>query len=174
VGYAGGTSANPTYYNIGDHSETIQIAFDPTRITYEKLLAEFWNSHDADYRSPSRQYMAILHYANDAQRDAARASARRIGSETGRPVLTEIRPAGTFHMAEDYHQKYYLRSSPSWLSAVQTAYSDPGAFRDSTLAARINGCLGGYCTREALSSEIDSYGLSADSELALLGLARDE
>jgi len=46
VGYAGGSTNNPTYYNLGDHSETVQIDYDPTRISYEELLEVFWDSHN--------------------------------------------------------------------------------------------------------------------------------
>jgi peptide-methionine (S)-S-oxide reductase len=173
VGYSGGTTANPTYDAIGDHSETLQIDFAPSQVTYDELLDVFWDSHAADYQPLSRQYMAILHYSSDAQQDSARASARRIVGETGRPVLTEIRPVGTFYLAEDYHQKYYLRSSPSWHPTFLLAYPNAKAFRDSTLAARVNGCLGGYCTREDLETEIDSYGLSPEGEKALRALERD-
>lgn len=133
----------------------------------------FWDSHVASYQSPSRQYANILHYHSAEQRKAASASARRIAGETGKPVSTEIRPAGTFYVAEDYHQKYYLRSDPYWLPSIESLYPDAAAFRDSTLAARINGCLAGYCVRSDIESEWDSYGLTAAGREALWSLARD-
>lgn len=172
VGYSGGTTANPTYYAIGDHSETVQIDFDPTQISYEELLREFWDSHTATYQSYSAQYRNILHYHNESQRQAAEASLREVASELSSPVLTELRPAGTFYMAEDYHQKYYVRSDRFWSGELDTLYPDPARFRDSTLVARINGCLAGYCTREQLQREIESYGLSASGRKALEGLVR--
>jgi len=172
VGYTGGTSANPTYYAIGDHSETVQIDFDPTQISYEELLSEFWDSHTATYQGYSAQYRNILHYHNEAQRQAAEDSLRKVAAELSRPVLTEIRPASAFYMAEDYHQKYYVRSDRFWSQEMETLYPDPARFRDSTLVARINGCLAGYCTREQLQGEIESYGLSPAGEKALEGLVR--
>jgi len=172
VGYSGGTTANPTYYAIGDHSETVQIDFDPTQISYEDLLREFWDSHTATYQSYSAQYRNVLHYHSEAQRQAAEASLREVAAGLSSPVLTEIRRASTFYMAEDYHQKYYVRSDRFWSQEMETLYSDPARFRDSTLVARINGCLAGYCTRDQLQREIESYGLSPSGEEALQGLVR--
>ncbi len=60
VGYAGGTLANPTYYNLGDHTETIEMDYDPDVITYTELLAIFWNSHDPTSPSYSRHYKSII------------------------------------------------------------------------------------------------------------------
>ena len=150
----------------------MQVDFDPTQISYDELLDVFWDSHSPEYQSPSTQYMNILHYHSPEQLQAAEATAERIAAETGKPVLTLIRPASTFYMAEDYHQKYYLRSDPYWRAPMETLYSDPQAFRDSTLVARINGCLGGYCTREQIESEIDAYGLTGKGQQALWSLTR--
>ena len=74
VGYAGGTTVNPTYRNIGDHAETIQIDFDPTVMTYEELLATFWASHNPIRLKLRRQYMSAIFYHDASQRDAALAS----------------------------------------------------------------------------------------------------
>ncbi len=71
VGYAGGTKRNPTYYNLGDHTETIQIDYDPTYVSYRELLDIFWESHDPAARPWSRQYMAVVFYS---QRGAETAS----------------------------------------------------------------------------------------------------
>ena len=71
VGYAGGTTDNPTYYKIGDHSETIQIDYDPSVISYRQLLDVFWNGHNCTLRSPTRQYMSIVFYHNEQQRQLA-------------------------------------------------------------------------------------------------------
>ncbi|MDD1711004.1 MAG: peptide-methionine (S)-S-oxide reductase, partial [Methanoregulaceae archaeon] len=68
VGYAGGDSVNPTYHDIDGHSETIQIDYDPTLISYEGLLGVFWDSHNPTTPSLSRQYMSIIFYPNEEQR----------------------------------------------------------------------------------------------------------
>lgn len=69
VGYAGGSKENPTYYSLGDHSETIQIDYDPTQISYGQLLEVFWNSHNPTYEPWSRQYMSIIFYHSEDRGD---------------------------------------------------------------------------------------------------------
>ena len=77
VGYAGGTKKNPTYHDLGDHSETVQMDYDPTVISYTKLLDVFWDSHDPSLPSDSKQYMSIIFYHNDKQKELAIESIKR-------------------------------------------------------------------------------------------------
>ncbi|MHB1323897.1 MAG: peptide-methionine (S)-S-oxide reductase MsrA [Coriobacteriia bacterium] len=108
VGYAGGTTPHPTYRSMGDHSESIQIDFDPAVISYEDLLAEFWASHRPTRPSRSRQYASLVLYADEEQRQTAEASKRAMESRFG-TMHTDILPLGRFHLAEEYHQKYYAK-----------------------------------------------------------------
>jgi peptide methionine sulfoxide reductase msrA/msrB len=117
VGYAGGTTKNPTYRDVsrGDtgHAETVEIVFDPSRITYDELVRYFFRMHDPT--TPNRQgndvgtqYRSAIFYHDEAQRQAAervKAEVERSG-KWKRPIVTEIVPAGEFTVAEDYHQKY--------------------------------------------------------------------
>jgi peptide-methionine (S)-S-oxide reductase len=168
VGYAGGTSENPTYHAIGDHSETIQITYDPSRISYEELLAVFWEAHNPTAPSYSRQYRSLILPANAAQERAARLSKQREAQRRGSPVYTEIVTEWTFTPAEDYHQKYSLRADGLLLGELQAMYPREQDFVLSTAAARINGYLGGNGTLEELEAEIDSFGLSAEAREHLL------
>ncbi len=68
VGYAGGEAPDPTYRRIQDHTEAIQIEYDPSITSYEELLEIFWESHDPTSRPYSRQYMSIVLYHNQEQR----------------------------------------------------------------------------------------------------------
>jgi len=104
-----GTKRNPTYHDLGDHSETVQIDFDPTRLSYEQLLDVFWKAHDSASRSWSRQYRAALFFHNEGQKRSAQESRDREAARIRGKVQTEILPAAEFYPAEDYHQKYYLR-----------------------------------------------------------------
>ena len=70
MGYAGGKKSNPTYHDLGDHTETLQIDFDPDVITYDELLEIFWASHNPGRKSWSRQYMAAVFYHNHKQKKA--------------------------------------------------------------------------------------------------------
>jgi methionine-S-sulfoxide reductase len=168
VGYAGGSTPNPTYRRIGDHTETVQIDYDPAQISYEDLLEVFWKSHNPNSPSFSRQYAEIIFYHNEAQKRAALASKAQVASEG--QVWTEILPATEFYMAEDYHQKYQLRGKQELEQEFRAIYPDPSDLAQSTAAARINGYLGGYGTLEQLEAEIDSYGLSSTGRDRLLSI----
>ena len=109
MGYAGGAKENPTYHNLGDHTETLQIDYDPSKVSYEKLLELFWEEHDPTSRSWSRQYKAVVFYHDDDQKRLAIASRDRLAAKLGKTIHTEVLPYSRFYAAEDYHQKYYLR-----------------------------------------------------------------
>jgi peptide-methionine (S)-S-oxide reductase len=119
VGYAGGSTPNPTYNETCSgktgHAEVVLVAYDPARISYEQLLKAFWEHHDPTQRmrqgnDVGTQYRSIILTSDDAQQAAAEASrdayqanlsAARFGT-----ITTEIVPAGPFYYAEDYHQQY--------------------------------------------------------------------
>jgi peptide-methionine (S)-S-oxide reductase len=109
VGYAGGTTEHPTYDDIGDHTETIDIEFDPSVITYQKLLDAFVREHDPTYKAKT-QYKSIIFYHTDEQKKAAEKILTEIQGNTSRPVVTELHPAGVFTKAEEYHQKYLRKN----------------------------------------------------------------
>jgi peptide-methionine (S)-S-oxide reductase len=159
VGYAGGTKENPTYYDLGDHSETIQIEYDPTRISYEELLNIFWNTHSPTSRPYSRQYASFVFYHDETQRELALKTKEEQEAKRG-TIYTEIVPAGTFYPAEAYHQKYRLQRS-SLMQEFDAIYSNHDDFVASTAAARVNGYLGGNGACEQLQEELDSLGLTS-------------
>ena len=168
VGYAGGAKRNPTYRNLGDHTETIQIDYDPSKITYEELLEVFWSSHDPSRPAGSRQYMSIIFYESEAQKRLAEETRDREAARLGK-VYTEIRPAGQFYLAEDYHQKYYLRNTPELMAEFEAMYPDDADFVNSTAVARVNGYVGGNGAQEQLQSEAEALGLSPEGQQWLLG-----
>ena len=170
VGYAGGSKANPTYHDLGDHSETIQIDYDPARISYQELLNLFWISHSPITRPWSRQYASIIFYHNDEQKRLAEASRDREAAGLGRPLYTEIVPFSTFYLAETYHQKYRLQQAPDLLREFRAIYPQDGEFINSTAAARVNGYLGGYGTLAALEAGLEDAGLSPAVRQNLLDL----
>jgi peptide-methionine (S)-S-oxide reductase len=172
VGYAGGTTKNPTYHNLGDHTETIQIDYDPTQISYEELLNIFWDSHNPAARPWSRQYMSIVFYHNDEQKRLAIETRDREAARIQGTIFTEIVPASEFHLAEDYHQKYRLQQVSELVREFGIMYPDDADFVNSTAAARVNGYLGGYGTFAQLQAEIDSFGLSSSGSNRLLEIVR--
>ena len=168
VGYAGGTTEKPTYHRLGDHTETLQLDFDPELITYDELLDIFWASHHPEHGAWSRQYMAAVFYHDEEQKRAIEESLDRIASNLRGKVKTKVLPLTAFTMAEAYHQKYALRRSTAIMEEFQAMYPTLEGFVDSTAAARVNGYLAGYGTCERLQEEIDDLGVSADGAKRLL------
>ncbi|MFB4163581.1 peptide-methionine (S)-S-oxide reductase [Alteribacillus sp. JSM 102045] len=98
VGYTGGTKENPTYRNIGDHTESIQIDFDPEVISYEQLLKIFWENHNLLQKLlfRNRQYMSLLVYHNDSQKEKALYSKDKWEEKEGKEIQTEFQPFTVF------------------------------------------------------------------------------
>jgi peptide-methionine (S)-S-oxide reductase len=159
VGYAGGTTPDPTYRRIGDHTETVEIDYDPAVIGYEDLLEVFWAGHDAGHAAWSVQYRSAIFYRTEEERLAAEASKARAETARGR-MSTSIEPLREFYRAEDYHQKYYLRSDRVLAAEFRTLYRDERRFADSTAAARVNGWLEGCGSPGAIERDMPRLGLS--------------
>jgi len=118
VGYEGGTLVNPSYKDVctdrTGHAEVVQVAFDPAKVSYDRLLDGFWNMHDPttlNRQGPDfgTQYRSVIFTHSPAQEAAAKASAAK-QSASGRykrPIVTQIAPAATFYPAEEYHQRYF-------------------------------------------------------------------
>lgn len=168
VGYAGGTTDNPTYYNLGDYTETLQIDYDPARVSYEDLLSVFWDSHNPVGMPWSRQYMSIIFYHDDEQKRLAEET--KAGEEfyLQRQLYTEIVPASAFYLAEDYHQKYRLQGVPELFREFSAIYPEIEDFIASTAVARVNGYIGGYGSEDFLEKHIGDLGLSQEGQEKLL------
>lgn len=119
VGYMGGDYENPTYEDVctggTGHAETVELKYDPSVISYNELLAVFWNNHNPttpNQQGPDRgsQYRSVIFYYDDEQKRQAINSKEKIQAKYDRPVVTEILPAPKFYRAEDYHQQYLAKS----------------------------------------------------------------
>jgi len=172
VGYAGGAKENPIYFNEGDHTETLQVDYDPSKISYAQLLELFWEEHDPTSRSWSPQYKAVVFAHDEEQKRLAEESRARISKKLGKTVHTEVLPYGRFYAAEDYHQKYYLRGHRQILRQFQQYYPQAADLMNSTAAARVNGYIGGHGTAAAYKADIDRLGLSAAAREELEELVR--
>ena len=115
VGYEGGHVDNPTYEQVCSgttgHAEVTQVEFDPGQVSYEELLAKFWETHDptqVNRQGPDvgEQYRTVIFFHSPEQEAAARESKERIAMRLGKPVATSIEPATGFWRAEEYHQCY--------------------------------------------------------------------
>lgn len=115
-GYAGGTVPNPTYEQIctgrTGHAEVVQIEYDPSQISYEKLIDLFWEAHDPTTLNrqgadTGTQYRSIILFSNEEEKAAAEKSKATAQAKFRNPIVTEIVPLKTFYPAEDYHQDFY-------------------------------------------------------------------
>ena len=119
VGYAGGTTPNPTYEETCSgstgHAEVVQVVYDPAKISYARLLKVFWENHDPTQgmrqgNDVGTQYRSAIYTTTDAQAKAAAASVEAfqpVVTKAGRgTITTEIAPLHTYYYAEDYHQQY--------------------------------------------------------------------
>ena len=117
VGYSGGTFKNPTYGDVctgrTGHAEVVQVEYDPAEISYEDLLALFWECHDPTSRNRQgpdvgSQYRSVIFFHTPEQEAAARASKAKLeaSGRYRRPIVAEIVPASEFYRAEEYHQQY--------------------------------------------------------------------
>ena len=105
VGYSGGTTENPNYENLGDHTETVQIEFDPSLVSYKKLLDKFWKLHDPSV-AQTKQYSSFIFTNSEDQAEEAKLSAEAYAKISGKILLTKILKTEKFYRAEEYHQKY--------------------------------------------------------------------
>jgi len=120
-GYMGGQVKNPTYEQVSTgrtgHTEVVQVEYDPSKVTYEKLLEVFWANIDptvknAQFCDHGSQYRSGVFFHDEAQRKAAEASKVALDKSKPfkQPIVTEITKAGEFYRAEDYHQDYYQKN----------------------------------------------------------------
>ncbi len=120
-GYTGGQVPNPTYEQVSSgvtgHAESVQVIYDPSKISYEKLLDIFWHNIDpsqanGQFCDHGNQYRSAIFFKDEGERKAAEASKARLESDArfkGK-IVTQIVPASTFYPAEEYHQDFYKKN----------------------------------------------------------------
>jgi len=120
-GYTGGDQPDPTYEEVSSgrtgHAESVQVAYDPSKVSYEKLLDVFWHNvdpttPDAQFCDHGTQYRTAIFYHDETQHRLAEASKRALddSDQLAAPIVTEIVAATTFYPAEEYHQDYYKKN----------------------------------------------------------------
>lgn len=142
VGYAGGSRPDPSYRALGDHTEVVQVDFDPAAVSYRTLLDYAFDLHSPYSQSGKRQYHNLV-LATERQREPIDAYLDDTGHDPDR-LETRIEPVSDFYPAEEYHQKYDL-SGTRWITdAFDAAGYDAAAVRDSPAAAKLNGHVAGH------------------------------
>ena len=148
-GYTGGQTKNPTYEQVSSggtgHAESVEVTYDPGKISYEKLLEVFWHNvdpfqKDAQFCDHGTQYRSAIFYRDEAQRKAAEESKRKLEEQPrfkGK-IVTQIVAASTFYPAEEYHQDFYKKNPARYNSYRQ------GCGRDARLKEIWGAAAGGH------------------------------
>ena len=118
-GYTGGKFANPGYEQVSaggtGHAEAVEVVYDPSKVSYEKLLTYYWHHVDPTVQNRQfcdvgEQYRTAIFVHDDEQRKLAEASKQQVEAELKKPIYTQIVAAGPFYKAEDYHQDFYQKN----------------------------------------------------------------
>ena len=138
VGYAGGSTPNPTYEEIcsgrSGHTEVVLVVYDPKKMSYDALLKTFWESHNPTQGMRQggdigTQYRSAIYTYGDAQLKSALASKaaynKALAAKGLGVITTEIKPAGEFYFAEDYHQQYLAKNPAGYCGLGGTGVSCP-------------------------------------------------
>jgi peptide-methionine (S)-S-oxide reductase len=138
VGYAGGHTRNPTYEEVCSgrtgHIEVVLVVFDPKKISYDRLLKTFWESHNPTQgmrqgNDVGTQYRSAIHTCSDAQRKAADTSSavyqKALAAKGLGTITTEVGPAGELYFAEDYHQQYLAKNPAGYCGLGGTGVACP-------------------------------------------------
>ena len=135
-GYTGGPVKNPSYEQVSaggtGHAEAVEIVYDPSKVSYEKLLEVFWHNvdpltADRQFCDKGNQYRTAVFFHGAEQKRLAEATKVQVAKELGKTVVTEIVPAGPFYAAEEYHQDYYQKNP------IRYKYYRNGCGRDRRL-----------------------------------------
>ena len=149
--------------------------FDPSVVSYEKLLELALASHDPFRPAYREQYASLVLTHDDQQAQVARIVSKRLELDHVRRLATRIEPLKHFYLAEDYHQKYYLRNDRVLFGEFRSMFcDDETALRESTAAARVNSYVAGEGTRAQLAREIEFLGLSDAGQARLISRVADE
>ena len=138
AGYTGGHTVNPTYEEVSSgttgHAESVEVIFDPKKVTYKRLLEVYWTSvdptvKDQQFCDVGTQYRTAIFYHDEEQRKEAEASRKQIEATKPfkAPIVTAIEMAGALYPAEEYHQEYYLKNP------VRYEFYRKGCGRDARL-----------------------------------------
>lgn len=152
----------------GGGAETVQLDFDPSRVTYEELVEDFFTFHDATQAPESGWAMSAIFVDGPDQEGIARTVMQRVQGHSKGIIKTHILPADDFRLAGESQQKHALQGNTALLAEFRALYPDFSDLVDSAAATRVNAYLAGFGTDQQLRAEIDRLGLSAAGRDQLL------
>jgi len=145
---------------MGDHTEAVQVDFDPGVISLKALAELFWRSHSPTTSIRSLQYRSAIWYGDEEQRQMIDATKEAAAKQCASPIQTAVLPLQTFYRAEDYHQKFYLQRHKRLMATFDDLYPEFSHFVDATSATKLNGKVisdAGSLTPE----QLNTYGVLA-------------
>ncbi|MCA1320650.1 peptide-methionine (S)-S-oxide reductase [Bacillus tianshenii] len=171
VGYAGGTTPNPTYKLMADHTECLEVDFDPRIISFEEIVKHFWSSHNSSRGNyKGRQYLSLLLFHDAEQKEVIERVKESLEKSLAEKIDTEIAPYQGFTQAEERHQKYYLKRYPKAMERLISCYETHEQLVDATLVARLNSFVKGYGTLASLKEEMAGWDILVETRVKLVEL----
>jgi len=174
VGYCGGEHDSPTYSNLHDHSESIQLEFDPDVVSYQELVEVFFDNHMWATNSARRQYRNIAFYHNEEQKVAILDKINQLEASESVPVMTEVKAVAAFYYAEDYHQKWELRKRGD-LADLFRGWNNVDLI-NSYAATKLNAHVAHSLTAQQVLDEMKDFELTEQQKIDLqadLGAAKN-
>jgi peptide-methionine (S)-S-oxide reductase len=139
----------------------VQVDYDPAKLSYTELLDIFWENAPAGFPPAMRQYTLVIFYNNEQEKQLAEQSLREHEKTPGSKTYVVVLPMDAFYLAENYHQKYYLKGYSDLYREFKVMYPDEKELNNSTAAARVNSYAAGLGNASVFDAEINNYGLSA-------------
>lgn len=154
---------------MGDHTETAQLDYDPSIITYQELVQQFFSNHNPN-RKPyrDREYISIILFYNEEQREIAEEEKKKQEKMAAMPIQTEISPYKGFTLAEDRQQKWHIKRNKTAMEELKRLYPSEEALLNSTLVARMNGLAKGYGSVRDVENEISRWNIDKVDQNRLL------
>lgn len=155
---------------MGDHTETIQLDYNPLEISYEDLMRIYFSYSNTCRKPYSVQYASIIFYHDEEQKLIAEKVKMEIEDSIKEKTFVELRPFDKFYLAEKYHQKYYLQLVKEIKDEFLSRYIDFMDFVNSTAAMKVNCYVKGSGSISHLEGEIEQFGLTPKVEKTLLDI----
>lgn len=166
VGYAGGSTPEPTHKQMGDHTETVQVDFNPDIVSYSDILYHFWHNHNPNRKKyRDREYISLVLYHDEQQKKVAWQTKRQLEEVRKEKMQTEISPYKRFTQAIERQQKWHIKRIPQAEEVLKSIYSSEKQFIDSVLVARLNSLAKGYGSIESVHQEISEEDVETQEKL---------
>lgn len=163
VGYTGGKSTMPSYDDLGNHIEVIEVDYNPAVITYEGLVKAYFEYYDATVRPYSQRVKSVVFYRTNKEKRIASNIKAQVSKQVNQALFTEIDPVDVFYLAESEHQLSYLKKETSLYGEITQIFPDEELQLLSVLASKLNGIIAGFGSEEQVLLVLKDSGLSTAS-----------